>query len=330
MMIITIVLLEVGLRLFGFGTYELPEYSMVSSPNRHLSPDANLGIHLNPGTFAVTINKQLKYTATHLKNGQRTCGEQVAISDESTTLAFYGCSFTYGTGVNDWEVYPHIIQQQFPDLKIENHAVPGYGQAQIILDLEKQMDSKTKPGILILNYLSFHNERNTMNSAYQQKIRTGYAATKKIDRGIASYKCSYSFGAIENGSLKMGSISIQEINSTLPLINYSASMNAFQNLFDKSVDTESDEKVTLAMIDRIHEICEEKKMKLVLSYMTHDAITQRLVAHCKSASIPTIDIFVDLNKKGSTNAPYDSHPSAKTHQVYAEKLSTFLRKLSDE
>lgn len=324
-MVITIVLLEIGLRLFGFGTFQLPDFSMNSTPNRHIQPDDELGVRLNPGTFEVTLNKKLKYTATHLKNGQRTCGTNTIDSTKQLTVAFYGCSFTYGTGVNDWEVYPYLLQKKHPNLKIENRAVPGYGQAQILVNLEKELSSAEKPDVLVINYLSFHNERNTLNASYCQKLRMGYEITKRDDIGIARFKCAYPFGVIENEKLKLDQLSIQEISSTFPFINYSASMYALQNLWDeKSVDAANDEKVTLALLDEIHEICSKYGVKLFISTMMDDAVTKRFTAHCKANSIPTIDISVDLTQKGFTNAPYDQHPSAKAHKIYAEKLSNLL------
>ena len=324
--LITIILLEIGLRIFGFGSFELPEFSMISNPAIHIKPDDQLGVHLVPGTYQVTLNKKLTYQATHLENGQRTCGES---NFDGPLLAFYGCSFTYGTGVNDDEVYPHLLQQEFDSLRIENRAVPGYGQAQVLAMLKDDFEKKEKPTVLILNYLSFHNERNAMNAAYRQKIRMGYEITKRDEAGIEQFKCSYPFGEIVDGKLKMNKIPIGEINSTLPLINYSAITNSLQNVFDqKSVDVAQDEKITLAMIDRIHELCQSQGVQLVISYMTDDDQTKRLTQHCAKTSIPTIDITVDLTQKGYTNAPYDQHPSAIAHEIFAEKLTEYFEAMN--
>ncbi len=323
MMIITIVLLEVGLRLFGFSSYELPEFSMISSPSRHITPDSQLGVRLNPGTYQVALNKKLKYKATHLENGYRTCGDS---NVDGPLVAFYGCSFTYGTGVNDHEVYPHLLQEKFDSLKIENRAVPGYGQAQMLVNLENEFKKNGKPKLIVLNYLSFHNERNSMNPAYQQKLRTGYEITKKEDKGIAEMNCSYPYGEIVDGELKMRTISIQKINSTLPLITYSAITNSLQNVLDqKNISESEDEKVTLAMISVINTICKNHNVQLVISCMSNDEMTTKMVSYCKEQSIPTIDIFVDLTQEGFTNAPYDQHPSAIAHEKFAEKLYNFMK-----
>lgn len=322
-LIITFVLLEIGLRIFGLGPFELPKFSMVSTPARHILPDEHLGVKLNPGKYKVTLSRHLNYTATHLENGYRTCGEPDV---DGPLVAFYGCSFTYGTGVSDEGVYPYLLQEEFDSLTIENRAIPGYGQAHVLAKLKDDLDKPEKPAVIVLNYLSFHNERNTLNTSYRQKLRMGYEITKRDDAGIARFKCAYPFGKMENGKLVLDILSMQEICSTFPLISYSASMNTLQNLWSQSsVDAAEDEKVTLAMIDQIHTICTKKGVKLVISTMTNDKVTKRFIAHCEKRSIPTIDISVDLTQKGFTNKPYDQHPSAKAHKIYAEKLTDFLK-----
>ncbi len=301
---------------------------MESSPTRHLLPDEQLGVRLNPGQYKVTLNKLLKYTATHLANGYRSCGES---NSDSPLIAFYGCSFTYGTGVNDEDVYPYILQKKFNSLNIENRAVPGYGQAQMLLNLEEDLSKPNKPTVIVLNYLSFHNERNTLNASYRQNLRIGYGITKRDDAGIEQFKCAYTFGEIEKGKLVLGQLSMQEINSTLPFISYSASMNWFQNLWDQtSVNAQEDEKVTLALIDQIQEVCKKNDVKLIISTMSNDDITKRFIQHCESRSIATIDISVDFTQKGYNNKPFDQHPSALAHHEIAVKLEEFLKKYTKE
>jgi hypothetical protein len=322
-LIITFILFEIGLRVFGYGPFELPKFSMESSPNRHLLPDDQLGVRLNPGHYKVTLNKYLRYTATHLPNGYRTCGESKV---DGPLIAFYGCSFTYGTGVNDEDVYPYIIQKKFDSLYIENRAVPGFGQAQMLLNLEQELSKPIKPAVIVLNYLSFHNERNTLNTSYRQKLRIGYEITKRDDAGVKQFKCSYPYGKMVNGKLELDQLSMEEIKSTLPLITYSSVMNWFQNLCDQSsVDTNEDEKVTLALIDQIERICKKNGVKLIISTMSNDEVTKRFIQHCESRSISTIDISVDFTKKGYNNKPFDQHPSALAHKKIAEKLAVFLK-----
>jgi hypothetical protein len=160
-------------------------------------------------------------------------------------------------------------------------------------------------------------------------LRLGYEITKRDDLGIKRFKCTYPYGKIENGKLVLDQLSMQEIRSTFPLISYSSVMNSLQNIWDhNSVDQEVDEKVTFALIDRIQRICNKQGVKLVISTMTNDKLTNRFIAHCKTQSITTIDISVDLTKEGYNNKPYDQHPSALAHKIFAEKMAVFLKTIN--
>jgi hypothetical protein len=56
-----------------------------------------------------------------------------------------GCSVAFGWGLNDADTIPALIQANHPELRICNHAVPGYGPADVYLrlcrDLAKGPDS---------------------------------------------------------------------------------------------------------------------------------------------------------------------------------------------
>lgn len=288
-----------------------------------------MGAILNEGVFDITINKKLKYRATHLKSRQRTCGRKSDIkTDKNILIAFHGCSFTYGVGVNDSETYPYILQQKFPSLTIENHGVPGYGQVQALLELEQALNSDKKPNVVIVNYLSFHDERNALNTAYEQKIRDSYFKSLETFPEIAKIDYAFPFGSVQNDSLITEFRSIHDITSTLPLIGYSAIMNTLQTVTDQiRVNSKEDQKITFAFIDRIHSLCKTANIKLMISYMSNDDATNKLIAHCKAASIPVIDLFIDLTQQTYTNAPYDSHPNARAHQEYAEKLLPYLQNI---
>ena len=45
---------------------------------------------------------------------------------------------------------------------------------------------------------------------------------------------------------------------------------------------------------------------------------------CRSHGIPAVDISVALDQEGMTNKPFDPHPNAKAHRIYAEKLTNYL------
>jgi len=52
--------------------------------------------------------------------------------------------------------------------------------------------------------------------------------------------------------------------------------------------------------------------------------TSEIQEFSKKHQISFVDIAVDLSTAGATNMPYDGHPSAQTHSVYAQRLLKIL------
>ncbi|MGK0390822.1 MAG: hypothetical protein ACI94Y_003582 [Maribacter sp.] len=93
--IIIVVLLEISLRLLGYQPMQIPYGFLQSTPKNAMVSDSILGMTLNPGKFNVTINHELKYTATHLTSRERITYK--ADSSHLNSIFIYGCSYTYGT-----------------------------------------------------------------------------------------------------------------------------------------------------------------------------------------------------------------------------------------
>ena len=45
---------------------------------------------------------------------------------------------------------------------------------------------------------------------------------------------------------------------------------------------------------------------------------------CTRNNIPAVDISIDYTNPGYLNLPYDGHPNAKAHAIYAQKMHEYL------
>jgi hypothetical protein len=67
------------------------------------------------------------------KSGRR----QMPMSDSATAhLMFFGCSYTYGEGVNNTETFTHLLAHTLPNYQVYNYAYSGYGPQQTLAKLE--------------------------------------------------------------------------------------------------------------------------------------------------------------------------------------------------
>lgn len=67
--------------------------------------------------------------------------------DPSADLLLFGCSFTFGFGLNDEETWPWLLAKDLgPSWRVENYAYSGFGAQQMLLYLEQKMiDPPTAP-----------------------------------------------------------------------------------------------------------------------------------------------------------------------------------------
>lgn len=328
-MLFTLLLLETGLRLIGFGPFQFPDYTFESSPKKCFSPKDNIGVTLVPGTFQVTMNGKLDYTAVHTADGLRSTGTNHT-EERLPIVQFHGCSFTYGMGVSDSETYPYLLQQEIPQFNIQNHGVPGYGQIQLLNQLRKQVQLFQYTKYIVLNYIPFHDERNALNAHYEEKLNIGYQLTQEKSETLSA-DFSYPFAKLEGDELIMDKRHIQEIVGSFELRTFSAIANQLSSLVMKlRSNGEEDFKLTKAIIEEINQRCENLGIELLMTFMGTDSKSQEMAIYCQSIGIETVDISVDFSDDRMINTPHDRHPSPAAHVIFSNKLSDYFQRISLE
>ena len=80
----------------------------------------------------------------------------------STFLLFFGCSVTFGEGVQDAETLPHFVAERAPQVRAYNYGFHGYGPQQLLARLETQ-DLRTQvaepEGSLVYLFIDAHVNR---------------------------------------------------------------------------------------------------------------------------------------------------------------------------
>ena len=77
-------------------------------------------------------------------------------------LLFFGCSFTFGDGVNDRETMPYYAGQAAPAYTPYNYAFSGYGPQQMLVRLQStpiEDEVKEKKGALVYLFIDPHIQR---------------------------------------------------------------------------------------------------------------------------------------------------------------------------
>lgn len=90
----------------------------------------------------------------------------------SKAILFYGCSQTFGQGVNDDENFPALIQKELPDYRSINLGLPGAGTAHVLRLIETQTEvpflQKEEVTHAIYGFIASHMKRNDFTLSWVQ------------------------------------------------------------------------------------------------------------------------------------------------------------------
>ncbi|MBD3267236.1 SGNH/GDSL hydrolase family protein, partial [bacterium] len=224
----------------------------------------------------------------------------------------FGGSFTHGWCLNDEATYPWRLQKRFPQYKIVNYGVEGYGTVHSLLQMRQALARKT-PKAVVLAYAHFHDERNTFLRHRRKQI----APWCKLGRLVQPYARLNNEGKLV---IKMAEVEYREF----PLMRYLSLAHYVEQIYNHVEDRfHNSQAVTQALIGSMADIAKKHKIPFILAGIDHG---EAMMDYAKTHGIPHVDISVNLRRPYYNNSPHDLHPSAAANQVYAQKLGDFLEK----
>ncbi len=316
--------LEMGLRILGYRPFRQVDYHIESSPPNCLIAHPTLGFALQPGDFEVTINKGLKYTVSHGRDSLRVSDYSTVGEMEEDSIYFFGCSYTYGMGVDDSLVFPYLVSRNLPNSLVKNFGVPGYGTVQTLLQLEKLITAGEIPGIAIINYADFHDERNSLTALYRRDLYMGYQRSNSSVRQSMGGS-QVPFLTKKEDEFMIDFCSWDELYDHWTFRETFALVNFFQDWDDRNqMRTIDKDGNTRHLFSVIKNLCEQASIRLIVTGLTPSEHTKRLLADLKKQKIEVLDMSVDLASDRYRNAPYDDHPNQLAHAIFAQKITSYL------
>ena len=275
-----------------------------------------LGFTHIPGVFKVTFPDGYTYRATHLENGLRVTRPDAGTPSGKPGIWVFGCSFTYGMGLNDTETFPWLLQERFSDYEVVNFAQCGYGTVQALIQLSEAIAARGIPRVAVLTYASFHDERNTL-LRHWRKAFFYYNTLGPLQQPYARLA--------KNGRLRI------QLSSAayrpFPFMRYSALIHCIEEKYDLLMERYviHSHEVTKALIKEFARECASRKVSLVVAGIYRSPETADVLEFCHREGIPAIDIAVDYASDSRYNLlPHDVHPNIAAHRAYAEHLATYL------
>ena len=303
--------LEFSLRLLGF-TPHMPR-KLLEGPIYHQEDD-KLGWKFIPGTYDVPVNKwgHSMHATILPEKGRATSNKDQPAGFEK--LVFIGGSFTFGSGLNDDQVFTWKLQNRFKNINIRNLGVGAYGTYQSLMVLEQEFQKKDKPKAVIYGYISGHRFRNI---AHDRWLRLLYYNSRAV-RPKTPYVTLNDLGGYERQTpIRMTKIPLSD-----KLVSFSKAQSVLNRLLAYQ-RIQHDVKLTQALVLEMQRLCRENGVKFYLSVFfksrTEDPMKDSFIDVNK---INYIDSHVPLTHKNTIRG--DGHPIEAVHNIWAQRIGDRL------
>jgi len=235
--------------------------------------------------------------------GQPSAGEK--------TLTVYGCSFTFGFAVAAGETFCSLLQQMFPNWRVENHGAPGYGQSQNLIQLER--DTRWyKPELVTFCWIGGHLRRNVAEISWVQRnsSQADASASSKIpDRRVLRATLN------RNGDLHLRLVRVPRPD----LVGI--------DLSDFAPDAYYLDLICFRLFERASTIVKAYGGHFFVTTL-RDQLSARLAGQLADRGIPVVD--ASLSGEEYDCLPGDHHPNALANRIYAERIGNYLSRLAPE
>ena len=288
--------------------------------------DENLGYRVRPN-LALPVTKYANgepvYAVVYHTDrfGRRVVPESSNRNDAQKFIAFFGCSFTFGEGVQDEETLPNLVAREMPDYMVYNYGVFGYGPQHLLRMVETGFVNKTIPqrkGIIV--YSMFFDHINRAVGRMNIILMNG--------RHFPYYQ-------LQEGNLVFAGHFDRErtcLHRLMSLVNKSGIVRYFNLNFPPL--REKDFETTARMITETKRLLSKQFEEIEFYILVYPTIANlnRSIApmypYLSDNSITVLD-FYDMPYDRSIHAlhmKYDFHPSPLLHKIMSEKLLGTLKK----
>jgi hypothetical protein len=295
----------------------------VTTPPDFFALDDILGYIPKKNTVAPTTSyfkDRLLYDVTYTidANGHRITPSYTPTKD-AKSIMFFGCSMTFGYGLNDHEAFPYIVGMHLKDqYKIYNNSFGGYGTHQMYSALERNLvDSlvEIKPKHAL--YVAIPDHINRIGN----KKKWGTHDPKYI---------------VEDGKPKFAGHFDDPQNNTTKIIEKIRRSLIFDRVFEKQEEQQNIE-LFLALVNESKNKINAKYPDCTFTVVFWDDPSQlelcnaiinglkdrKINTHLISTMLPNYAVDYKLYQ---IDPPYEPHPNYKANKRIANYIATTIIK----
>ncbi len=200
-----------------------------------------------------------------------------------------GCSYTFGTGVQDDETYPAVLATEFwPNYRVVNRGFPMFGTVECWVVLEEFLAREPLPRAVCYGFIDDHLRRNWLRQSWHAGKRAWGAKVHHVE--------------VENGTL----------------VDHGLVDPSLADKPDSDATLAHEEAITIALVERMAADCRRKQVPFYLLALNQRyPITNRVVAAAQAAGVDVID----LREVNNSFFPHDTHPTAEWDAAIAAAIA---------
>ncbi len=290
------------------------------------TPDPTLGWTLTPGstnTNTIAIPRKnliLEYRVTADDQGRRVTSETDTTGKPA--ISFYGCSNTFGWGLNNEATYPWLVQADMPDHAIRNYGVSGYSLYQVLLRMEQTIEAD-KPETVVLGFSPGLEARSVSDHHYLRILS---------EQGGTPPSCLSLPAKDGKRTLKRFGL---EAYKHLPLSDGSPLIKLVERRLNRALyagraQNDGHRKTTEHLLLAMENLCKKHGVVFHVQYLVANT-GYRQFFHQTGLNWAPGPVDLDACNEAGTYTyrldPFDGHPNPAANREYATTLAPILKQL---
>lgn len=229
-------------------------------------------------------------------------------SGNKKTLGFFGCSITYGHGLNEASTFANQICKQKVEYEYLNYGVAGYSLYQSLLSFKERV-KKIKFDKVIFTIHEDQQRRNTSSLSWLKIINRVWAVPGIIYFNGLKIKIK------PRKYFRLFNTNIRLIYLIEFLINF-----LFSGIGDlKQIKKQTNEHLLM----EIKKVCDSNNIELIILCLDNfKNLNDFLNKNSFNWNIPGVNLN-ETNQKGECKwqlMPWDNHPNEQANQIFATKI----------
>jgi len=246
--------------------------------------DPVVGMVLPPNVVGRQVSEDFDVVYHSGPEGWRILPEPSKTPPDSE-IWFLGCSFSFGAGVDDDESYIYRLARAWPESRVRNFSVSGYGTTNAYLNLKNQLSRRSKPTVVVYAWISHHQKRNYLRRSWH-----GSSNAAIIPR-------------------------FEVVDGHLHWVGFVPGAQA--TLEDGPALDETEFRITVALIREMARLSRERSIPLVMLLLQGPDFRVPMAV----ADEPGISIL-DVSAVSNSFYPHDGHPTKMWHQSVARAIAS--------